>query len=478
MTTPLMKAIRISTLTLALFVLSACSRGSNDDRHTLTGYLVDSPVSGVRYSTATQSGLTGSDGAFLYEAGETVTFSLGDTTLGSSQGKNQLSLFDLFPGATPLIGNNALSEAIYSKEVNPFQKVMNLAVLLQTLDEDGNPDNGIKISAAVAGLFAGVSFNFEQSVETFQRDPAFRSILNQANTQALLSDQRAIKNPRYAIAHLYNTLDINPQLYAAIRFEEDTDADGTTDRIKTYQYDIYGNCTRQEEDSDANGSADYITITQYNDQGKRTRYESDNNADGTADFITTYQYDDQGNETRSEVDFDANGIADYITTTQYDDQGKRTEHTIGYDANGTTNRITTYQYNAQGNLTRVESDADANGTTDLITTYQYNAQGNLTREESDADANGIADYLGTYTYDAQGNLTRYEEVYDANSTTGRIIDTLQYDAQGNLTRVEYDANADGTVDAIKHYTYAPSGWGNLGMRMNPEIHRATRAEEY
>jgi RHS Repeat. len=220
---------------------------------------------------------------------------------------------------------------------------MNLAVLLQTLDEDGNPDNGIKISAAVAGLFAGVSFNFEQSVETFQRDPAFRSILNQANTQALLSDQRAIKNPRYAIAHLYNTLDINPQLYAAIRFEEDTDADGTTDRIKTYQYDIYGNCTRQEEDS---------------------------------------------------------------------------------------------------------------------------------------DANGIADYLGTYTYDAQGNLTRYEEVYDANSTTGRIIDTLQYDAQGNLTRVEYDANADGTVDAIKHYTYAPSGWGNLGMRMNPEIHRATRAEEY
>ena len=271
MTTPLMKAIRISTLTLALFVLSACSRGSNDDRHTLTGYLVDSPVSGVRYSTATQSGLTGSDGAFLYEAGETVTFSLGDTTLGSSQGKNQLSLFDLFPGATPLIGNNALSEAIYSKEVNPFQKVMNLAVLLQTLDEDGNPDNGIKISAAVAGLFAGVSFNFEQSVETFQRDPAFRSILNQANTQALLSDQRAIKNPRYAIAHLYNTLDINPQLYAAIRFEEDTDADGTTDRIKTYQYDIYGNCTRQEEDSDANGIADYLGTYTYDAQGNLTR---------------------------------------------------------------------------------------------------------------------------------------------------------------------------------------------------------------
>ena len=43
----------------------------------LQGRFIDSPVIGVAYKTATQSGFTGIYGEFAYRAGESVTFSIG-----------------------------------------------------------------------------------------------------------------------------------------------------------------------------------------------------------------------------------------------------------------------------------------------------------------------------------------------------------------------------------------------------------------
>jgi hypothetical protein len=62
-----------------------------------------------------------------------------------------------------------------------FRIVHNLAVLLQTLDTDGDPTAGIEISAEVAALFNEVTVDMDQSWEAFQADTGLRSVLTAAD---------------------------------------------------------------------------------------------------------------------------------------------------------------------------------------------------------------------------------------------------------------------------------------------------------
>ena len=109
----------------------------------LSGRFVDSAVSGMQYSTATQSGVTGSDGEFDYLPNETVTFSLGDIVLPA---------VDAAPIVTPLdvFSTNSIADA----------RVINLARLLQSIDDDGNPENGITLSDSAAASATGLSVDF------------------------------------------------------------------------------------------------------------------------------------------------------------------------------------------------------------------------------------------------------------------------------------------------------------------------------
>jgi secreted PhoX family phosphatase len=97
---------------------------------TSTGVLLDSAVQGVTYtSSACPSGCTTNEkGEFTYRAGDTVTFKIGALEIGEANGAAKLFLNDL-TGETNLLG----------------QKAVNLARLLQSLDADGNPENGIDV---------------------------------------------------------------------------------------------------------------------------------------------------------------------------------------------------------------------------------------------------------------------------------------------------------------------------------------------
>ena len=116
---------------------------SNQGEQLLTGRLVDSAVTGMTYQTATQSGITGVDGSFNYLANESVVFSLGDIVLPSVVGAPVVTPLDVF--ATTNIGDT---------------RVMNLARLLQTLDVDGNADNGITLSDQANASATGLAVNF------------------------------------------------------------------------------------------------------------------------------------------------------------------------------------------------------------------------------------------------------------------------------------------------------------------------------
>lgn len=115
----------------------------------LNGTLVDGIVEGIAYSTS--SGLTGftdKNGGFNYYQGDQITFSIGNVVLGS---------FDFDAAAD---GNVFLQEIAGTslQDVND-EYVENMAVLLQTLDANGNAYDGISITPEMHALFSGNSFD-------------------------------------------------------------------------------------------------------------------------------------------------------------------------------------------------------------------------------------------------------------------------------------------------------------------------------
>jgi hypothetical protein len=102
------------------------------------GVFRDSLVQGLDYSDgAALAGVTGADGGFRYAQGNTVTFKVGGLALGSYPGQPFMSPMHLIGTTT-----------------NLAQQIENRLRLLQMLDSDGNPENGILISDAVRAVAA------------------------------------------------------------------------------------------------------------------------------------------------------------------------------------------------------------------------------------------------------------------------------------------------------------------------------------
>lgn len=115
----------------------ACGGGS-DTSDALTGVFKDSVVQGLSYQTDTiEITQTDKDGTFRYNEGEEVTFSIGGgIVLGSVAGGEVITPMDLVPEAVD--ATNA--------------EVTRILRLLQTLDSDADPDNGIEISDTVHNI--------------------------------------------------------------------------------------------------------------------------------------------------------------------------------------------------------------------------------------------------------------------------------------------------------------------------------------
>jgi hypothetical protein len=148
------------------------------------GVFIDAAVQGLGFSTGSFTGRTDADGRFQFATGETVTFTLGRTTLGSVPGGDVITPMNL---------------AGTSDETDP--RVVNLARLLQSLDADGNPENGIVLNdAAQTAANAVGPINLNQSVAAFAADPLVGDLLRQARgaTATLVTTERALGHLRDA----------------------------------------------------------------------------------------------------------------------------------------------------------------------------------------------------------------------------------------------------------------------------------------
>jgi len=487
-----------------------------------TGFLVGPAVAGVAWQTPTQQGVTGLDGSFQYEEGETVRFMIGGTLLGEVTGQAKVTPFEL--AGSPVHTGIRIAWALQKNDkhdffdnfeigehVGPFDAVVNIAVFLQTLDHDADPENGIQIRPAVARLFRGVSLDLSQKWEDFlsqeweegRNEPVqLRHALWKANTKGGFSVPHGIVKPAAALEHLYATLKIDARTLG-LSLVQDEGGDGSLGDIERWQYDANGNVVRYEHDRlgfeswhyDANGnvtwyerdaltanSFDKIEAWQYDANGNVTRHEDDSGADSTPEKIETWQYHANGNVTRYEVDGDADGTLEKIETWQYHANGKVARHELDGYADGTLQKNEAWQYYPNGKVARhefyfeltpdftfhgVETWKYAHGNVTLftyegndledgpgssVTRYRYDANGNVTRETTDWGADGTPGNVETWQYNANGKVTLHEDDSDADGTPDEI-ETWKYHDNGKVRRYEVDGDADGTPEEIEIWKY-------------------------
>ena len=216
---------QIRFLTLCALAVSAalpgcatqCAYGAYGTVCYSTGYYYDSRVSGIDYETSLdgeviQAGVTGENddpGRFLFIEGATVSFSLGGTDLGETDAKERVTPFDLAGVVEEAIGECDVSASL-PDDGSAFRIVHNVAVLLQTLDTDGDAAGTIDIDPEVAALFENVTIDFDQPWEDFRTDPDLQGVLDAANSGDLFPETRTLRDRVAALVALYRGIGLCP----------------------------------------------------------------------------------------------------------------------------------------------------------------------------------------------------------------------------------------------------------------------------
>ncbi len=131
------------------------------------------PIRGLKYQTPTIAGVTGDRGEFRYRRGEAVTFLVGGLILGAVEGAPRVNLAQLV---------NRVAGKI-DRLHDPL--VTNLARLIQTLDQDGDPESGVTIAPVVHDLIEPVVVNFahaESEEDGFAHDPLVADLMDKLNS--------------------------------------------------------------------------------------------------------------------------------------------------------------------------------------------------------------------------------------------------------------------------------------------------------
>lgn len=158
----------VTFITLIVLILTGCSDGGSGSDAGVTsadslssaveGTFIDSPVQGLNYMTPTGAGLTDGNGRFFCLQGEMIQFMIGDVMLGQTMAKDVVTPMDFIEESEWVMGFN-------------HPTLVNMGRFLQSLDADGNPENGIMITADVREEVRGRMIDFHQSMMDFENDP-------------------------------------------------------------------------------------------------------------------------------------------------------------------------------------------------------------------------------------------------------------------------------------------------------------------
>jgi len=163
---------KFSVVAIQLLLLFGCGGGGGGNTTvpaTSTGVFLDSPVINIGYRTETLKGVTNALGEYEYLPGETVIFFIGDLD---------------FPAVTATDRVTPLDVAGTQDTAN--SKVINMIRLLQTLDQDGDPSNGITITDIAKS--SATQVNFELSTADFAASSAVKNLILNAGLVAPVNE--------------------------------------------------------------------------------------------------------------------------------------------------------------------------------------------------------------------------------------------------------------------------------------------------
>ena len=143
----------------------------SEDATLRTGHFLDAAVQGLTYATRSQQGVTDADGAYRFRDGETISFFLGNPFQEIPLQENSIAPSDAWK-----LGETSARDLITPLDLLGIdiidQRVVNIVRLLQTLDVDQNPENGIEVPTDPASLpDGGLTPDFTLTAEAFASDP-------------------------------------------------------------------------------------------------------------------------------------------------------------------------------------------------------------------------------------------------------------------------------------------------------------------
>ncbi|MCB1700939.1 MAG: hypothetical protein H6985_06535 [Pseudomonadales bacterium] len=336
--------------------------------------------------------------------------------------------FDL--AQSRIITETTKLRAAVEAENDPFHKAINIATLLQSLDLDGNPDNGIEIPEQMHQFLEGVELELGQHWSSFQRDFTLRKIIASAVTQQVFAEPRGVVSPALALQHLYNNLGADSAVKGISRVT-------SQNSITEYKYDSNGFVTELIE----TGSDSLVPYEhhrwRYSNRGQMTAAATPGYfpaPDGTEYFQYQWRYDTAGNLLREEYRFQAEAIPYFCTAFEYDVNGSPT-HAKGCPE---------YSAAVQPRYYRK---------------FEHDPQGLLDRDTwHDSDGNQCTEYR--YTYDSRGNQTaRITQTNPACASWTQVntVERWLYNEEGQIIQREYDSNGDGTVEDRNNWEFDSQG---------------------
>ncbi|WP_299573574.1 hypothetical protein [uncultured Shewanella sp.] len=382
---------------------------------TIEGIIIDSAVIGIGYRTETQTGVTDDEGRYKYIEGESVTFYIGDLT---------------FP-ATPTSGVVTPFNIAASENIDDDQ-VVNIARLLQTLDQDGDTSNGITISDTATATAEPVDFNLaseafaedsavKATIENGGQDTAVTSLVDTTDAVEHLSEQMALNNVQVGIVGTWNYAEDENDLLTLVFFN-----DGT-----------YAHFEVDSDDSEEESGMEWGTYIRNSETNRVTASQIfDGNGDtGLTDFTDTVG---------APLLF-AEVIEEQLVLSIDEDANDTIDDSLNFDKQVNDNLVGTWLIKAIDDQLVDEND---------LLMLLFNADGTYIHAEVDQDdaTEDSGMEWGTYSVDAESNQVTVSQTFDSNGDTGLSGftgeggPTFTMSAQGNTLLLRIDEDGDGNLD--------------------------------
>ncbi|WNC72111.1 DUF5011 domain-containing protein [Thalassotalea psychrophila] len=434
----------------------------------ITGQLVGSIISGLPYQTETQSGLTNAEGQYKYLTNESISFALGDTPIGDTVGvQKELSLTDIISDAVLYTTYGQLHNLDklpdYHSDKEAFFRFNNTLSLLESIDDDSNPDNGINIPAGVVTLFNGKTINLKQHMFYLagkgrrygDGDKTLKHVLQPAAAQGFI-DSGNIVDYGIALDNYYRLNGIAHQFEVMVKSSTDNGEDGSIDATEVFTYDSLGNVTSYVEDDNNDGNPSYIRLVTFNENGRELSYTYDEDGDGIANQISYRHYDLNGNQIKYERDQGADGNFDGISYDEFDNYGNEISYSYDNNGDGTINESGSSTFDANGNRLTNSYDVDNDGLAEQNSEYTYDERGNRLSSISYNSDKSVRTGLSQYSYDERDNRISANYDWDGDGNFEQT-ETTSYDINNNRLIEQRDDDNDGNIDWISIYSYDDLG---------------------